>query len=178
MDKASIANLIEAKHSDYIKWVKNQPDEHWERAPENKWTTGQHTLHLLDTLKIINKALRMPKFLLRYKFGTSNREVRSYDEVTKRYNERLEGAKGKTYKRSQNMKVPKIKDKAYLLDRMQQEQKKLSYKTRRISDKHLDNIILPHPLMGKMPIRELLMWTPYHTEHHNNTLKEKYLFKR
>ncbi len=177
MDKDAIADLIENKQSDYIKLVEAQPEEHWTRAPESKWTTDQHTLHLLDTLKLINKALSMPKFLLRLKFGTSNRDVRSFDEVTKRYNERLVGAKGKTYKGSQNMGVPQINYKAYLLTRMQQEQKKLSYKTRKISDKHLDNLVLPHPLMGKMPIRELLMWTPYHTEHHNKTLKENYAFK-
>ncbi|RNC87110.1 MAG: DinB family protein [Winogradskyella sp.] len=177
MERDTIADLIDSKHSDYIEWVQNQPDEHWEIAPESKWSTGQHTLHLLQTLKAINKALSMPKFLLRYKFGKSNREVRDYDTVVQRYEERLKAAQGKTYKGSQNMKVPGIKDKAYLLSRMQQEQKKLAYKTRKLSDKNLDNLILPHPLMGKMPVRELLMWTSHHTEHHNNTLKEKYVFE-
>ena len=75
------------------------------------------------------------------------------------------------------MKVPNLKDKSYLTSQMQQEYKKLAYKTRKLSDKHLDTVILPHPLMGKMPIRELLMWTPYHTEHHNNTLAEHYSFE-
>jgi len=28
--------------------------------------------------------------------------------------------------------------------------------------------------MGKMPVRELLMWTAYHIEHHTQTLKDKY----
>ena len=177
MDKDSISDLIEKKHTDIISWLKNQPDEHWDNGPKDKWTTGQHALHLLQTLETINKALSVPKFLLRYKFGKSNREVRDFEEVANRYEERLKGAKGKTYKGSQNMKIPKLNDKDYYINRLHVESKKLAYKTRRVSNKNLDTLVLPHPLMGKMPIRELLMWTAYHTEHHNKTLENKYVFK-
>ena len=64
-----------------------------------------------------------------------------------------------------------LADKHYIVNRLQTENKKLQYKTKKISDKNLDNVILPHPLMGKMPVRELIMWTAYHVEHHLNTLK-------
>ncbi len=177
MDKEAISDLIEEKHTQLINWLNAQPNEHWEKGPEGKWTTGQHAFHLLQTLEVLNKALSMPKFLLRFKFGKANRDVRDYDTVVKRYEERLLEAKGKTYKKSQNMKVPSLKDKAYILDRIQVEQKKLAYKTRKISDKNLDTVILPHPLMGKMPIREILMWTPHHVSHHNDTLSKNYSFE-
>jgi hypothetical protein len=72
------------------------------------------------------------------------------------------------------MKIPKIRDKSYLLDRIQTENKKLQYKTNKWSDEQLDSIILPHPLMGKMPVREMIMWTAYHVEHHTKTLVENY----
>ena len=116
----------------------------------------------------------MPKFLLRYKFGKSNRAVREYQTVVNRYQERLKDVEGRTFGPSQNMKIPAISEKQYILDRLQVESKKLQYKTRKISDKNLDTLILPHPLMGKMPIREIIMWTAHHIEHHTNTLKEKY----
>jgi hypothetical protein len=67
-----------------------------------------------------------------------------------------------------------LSDKQYLLNRLQVESKKLQYKTRKMSDKNLDILILPHPLMGKMPVRELLMWTSYHVEHHTKQLIESY----
>jgi hypothetical protein len=116
----------------------------------------------------------MPKFLLRFKFGKSNRPVREYQTVVNRYQERLKEAQGKTFKPSQNMKIPAITEKQYILDCLQIESKKLQYKTRKVSDKNLDTLILPHPLLGKMPIREIIMWTAHHIEHHTNTLKEKY----
>jgi hypothetical protein len=72
------------------------------------------------------------------------------------------------------MKVPTLNEKEYILSRLQTEQKKLQYKTKKISNKNLDTLILPHPLMGKMPIREIIMWTAHHVEHHTETVKSKF----
>ena len=174
MDKEAIAELIEEKYARLIEWLKAQPEDHWETGPEGKWTTGQQALHLLQSIKPLNTAMSMPKFILKYKFGKANRPVREYNAVVERYNERLEKAKGKTYKGSQNMKIPSLKEKKYIINRLQVEQKKLQYKTRKWKDKHLDHLILPHPLMGKMPVREIVMWSAYHVEHHTNTLKNNY----
>lgn len=174
MDKEAIADLIDAKHSELISWLEQQPSEHWTQGPEGKWTQGQQALHLLQSIKPLNDALSLPKYVLRFKFGKANRPVRDYDAIVKRYQERLEDAKGKTFKGSQNMKVPTIADKKYILNRLQTESKKLQYKTKKISDKNLDTVILPHPLMGKMPVREIIMWTAHHVEHHTRILKEKY----
>ncbi|MFK7782594.1 DinB family protein [Psychroserpens sp.] len=174
MDKDAIADLIEEKNEALINWLSNQEDDNWLNGPDGKWTPGQHALHLLHSIKPLNNALSLPKFVLRYKFGKSNRNVRDYSTVTNRYQERLKDVKGKTYGPSKNMKIPTVSEKQYILNRLQVEGKKLQYKTRKISNKNLDNLILPHPLMGKMPIREIIMWTAHHIEHHTNTLKDKY----
>ncbi len=174
MDKESIANLLEEKNQVLIDFLDRQEPEKWQEGPEGKWTSGQHALHLLQSIKPLNDALSMPNFLLRYKFGKANREVRQYDAIVNRYKERLKDVDGKTFKGSQNMKVPSLKDKAYILTRLQVENKKLQYKTKKMSDKNLDTLILPHPLMGKMPAREIIMWTAHHIEHHTKTLQEKY----
>lgn len=174
MNKDAIADLIEDKNNALIYWISKQDDEKWLKGPEGKWTTGQHALHLLQSIKALNDALSMPKFVLRYKFGKANRDLRDYQTVVNRYQERLKDVQGKTFGPSKNMQIPPLTEKQYLLDRIQVEGKKLQYKTRKISDKNLDTLILPHPLMGKMPIREIIMWTAHHIEHHTNTLKEKY----
>ncbi len=174
MQKDEIILKLEEKHQTLLNWLAQQEEDKWEVGPENKWTTGQQALHLLQSIKTLNNALSLPKFILKFKFGKSNREVRDYDTVANRYNERLKDVQGRTFGPSQNMKVPKIKGKSYLLDRLQTENKKLQYKTNKWTDFQLDSYILPHPLMGKMPIREIIMWTAYHVEHHTNTLIEHY----
>ena len=174
MHKEDIILALEEKHKILIKWLKDQEDDKWVIGPKDKWTTGQQTLHLLQSISKLNMALSIPKFILKSKYGKSNREVRDYNTVVKRYHERLKDANGGTFGPSRNMKIPKLRDKSYLLDRIQTENKKLQYKTNKWSDEQLDSIILPHPLMGKMPVREMIMWTAYHIEHHTNSLKEFY----
>lgn len=174
MDKEAIADLLEEKRKSLANWLENQDPEKWETGPDGKWTSGQQALHILQSLKPLNNAMSLPKFIIKYKYGKSNRAVRDYDRVVERYKERLEDARGATFRGSQNMKVPKLKDKYYILNRLTVENKKLQYKTKKWKDSDLDNLILPHPLMGKMPIRELLMWTVHHLEHHTKSLQDNY----
>jgi hypothetical protein len=175
MTKKEIADLLERKHIDLLSWLETQDKTKWENGPEGKWTTGQQALHLLQSLKPLNNAMSMPKFLLKYKFGKANRKVRNYDAIVQRYNERLESVpQGTTFGSSRNMNIPRIQDKNYILDRLHIQNKKLQYKLKKWKDEDLDNLILPHPLMGKMPVREILMWTVHHVDHHTKELQEKY----
>ena len=171
MEKEDIAQLLDDAYGQYIEFVEESSEDFWLFAPKGKWTTGQHTKHLLQSTKPLNFALSLPSFVLSWKYGKSNREVRPYEQVVQRYKERLDQNKGKVYKGSQNMDVPRSADKDYLLNRLQVEHRKLEYKTRHISNKNLDKLILPHPLMGKMPLREIIMWSACHVDHHLSILE-------
>lgn len=174
MNKNEIIELLENKHQNLFDWLEKQPIENWERGPKEKWTTGQHILHLVDAIKKLNKALSYPKFILKSKFGVSNRELRTYKAVTSRYQEKLtqNQEKAKTY--NKGMKIPTLKEKNRLIETLLVQNKKLQHKTNKWKNIHLDTLILPHPLMGKMPVREIIMWTAHHTAHHTETLKENY----
>jgi len=174
MHKEAITELLEEKHQTLFNWLESQDTEKWQSGPEGKWTTGQQALHLLQSIKPLNDAMSLPKFILKHKFGKANRDPRSYEAIVKRYQERLEEAKGITFGPSKNMKIPNDSDKEFLLNRLKVENKKLQHKIKKWKDKDLDNLILPHPLMGKMPVREIVMWTAYHVEHHTKQLIDKY----
>lgn len=174
MNKEDINLALEEKHQTLLNWLGDLEDDKWELGPSGKWTTGQHVLHLLQSISRLNLALSLPRFILRYKYGKANRKVRDYNSVVNRYHERLKESNGATFGPSRNMKIPKLKDKSYLLNRIQTENKKLQYKTHKWTNEELDSFILPHPLMGKMPVREMIMWTAYHVEHHTKTLIENY----
>lgn len=174
MDKTDLVDLLETKHQELFNWLKNQPEENWEKGPTNKWTTSQHILHLINSLQLLNKALSYPKFILKYKFGVCNRPLRDYKTVVKKYNEKLEKNQDRAKKFNQKLKTPTLKQRETLLTLFQIQQKKLQYKTKKISDKNLDTLVVPHPLMGKLTLREIIMWTAYHTQHHTETLKLLY----
>lgn len=174
MHKDEIADLLEEKYHTLLDWLEVQDDEKWIQNPKGEWTTGQQALHLLQSIIPLNNALSMPKFLLRYRFGKTNQEVNDYGVIVERYLTRLKEAEGKTFKGSRKLKIPKIEDKTYILTRLQVESKKLQYKARKITDENLDTLLLPHPLMGKMPIRQILMCNAYFVDHRTNTLKENF----
>ncbi|WP_299391602.1 DinB family protein [uncultured Gelidibacter sp.] len=174
MHKDKIADLLEKNYHSLLNWLEEQEDEKWIQGPEGKWTTGQQALHLLKSIKPLNDVLSMPRFWFKYAFGTNKYELQDYDTVVNRYLDQLEALKTSPGKASKKLRVPKIKDKNYILTRLQVESKKLQYKIRRISDKNLDTLVLPHPIMGKMAIREILMLNAYHVEHHLKQLQQKY----
>lgn len=174
MNKQEIIQLLDSKHEALYTFLEQQSSNKWENGPEGKWTTSQHVLHLVQSAQYLNKALGYPKFVLRYKFGKSNRVPRAYDAIIKRYNERLEGVKGITFGPSRSMRVPTIEEKTTLIKQLKTQESLLKKRTKKWRDKHLDNLLLPHPLMGRMPVREIIMWSAYHVEHHAKTLEEQY----
>ncbi|MFY9241720.1 MAG: DinB family protein [Polaribacter sp.] len=174
MDKVDIADLLEAKHLELFDWLHKQPIENWEKGPENKWSTSQHIMHLVNSLQLLNNALSYPRFFLKYKFGVCNRAPRDYETVAKNYQQKLIENQDRARTFNQNLKKPTLKERDRLLTRFLIQQKKLQYKTKKISEKNLDTLVIPHPLMGKMTVREIIMWTAHHTEHHTNTLKKFY----
>lgn len=174
MEKEAIADLLEEKHQVLFDWLKSQPDDNWEKGPDGKWTVGQQILHLVNSIQLLNNALSYPRFFLKYKFGTCNRDPRDYATVAKKYQQKLVENEDRARTFNQNLKKPLQKDRERLLTRLQIQNKKLQYKLRNISDINLDTLVIPHPLMGKMTIREIIMWTAHHTEHHTETLSMTY----
>lgn len=46
------------------------------------------------------------------------------------------------------------------------------------SEQELDQTILPHPLLGKITLREMLYFTIYHVEHHHHLTKNNLSFHK
>jgi hypothetical protein len=174
MNKEEIVQMLENKHQELFDVLSNDLLYNWESGPENKWTVGQHVLHLLDSAKMLNKALSYPKFILKYKFGLANRATRDYLTVAKRYQDRLKENQDRARNFNKDLRVPTILEKENIILELKKQLSKLQKTTLKWKDKKLDTLLLPHPLMGRMIVREVIMWSGYHTEHHVNILNEQY----
>ena len=174
MTLPEINELLEVKSIELTQWLYLQVLDQWTYAPPEKWTTGQHVLHLIQSIKPLRKALSLPKWVLKYKFGFSNRDTRPYEMVIDRYQTKLAAAGKIRSPYSEYLSVPSANEKDTVIENFSIEVQKLIHSSSKWKESHLDKYILPHPLMGKMPIRELLMWSVYHTEHHLGILKNKY----
>ena len=172
--KEDIIQELDKRYDRLCAWVKAQEAERFIQGPEGKWTTGQHIGHLIKSTQPLNMAMRLPRIQLRTMFGKPNRETRSYDAVVKRYLERLAQAVGGASPKEFIPKVPSIDEKSNMIDTLNKEREKLKTIIAKWDEEKLDKYLLPHPLMGKMVLREILFFTLYHTEHHTRALEEKY----
>lgn len=174
MNKEEIQQLIEEKHNDLFVWLSQHDLDKWDKGPQGKWTTGQHIRHLNQSMAPFNQALSIPKILLKTKFGTSNRESRSYDDIILKYQTKLAANPGVGAEFSKDMAIPTKEEKQEVIDKLKTQKNTLLKKFSKWKESDLDKYILPHPLLGRMPMREMFMFMGYHTMHHHLILEKKY----
>ena len=174
MTKTEVIDALKQKHQTLYEWLKNHPDQNWVKGPQDKWNTGEHIAHLIQSEKALNKALWLPKFYLKYKFGTNNRDNRTYHQIVKKYQDKLADNPGVVANISRDMPIITLTNKISYISKLEKEKMKLIKKFQKWTEHDLDTYLLPHPLMGRMTIREIVIWTAYHTEHHYKILKSNY----
>jgi hypothetical protein len=164
MDKKQIAHALETNHNDFINYLNQLSEKDFEFAPNDKWSAGQQMQHIVLSVKPLVQVLVLPKGLIRMLFGVANRNGRTYDGLVERYNEKLQ--KGG---RATGRFVPKpvyVSQRKAIEMELRNKVKKLVSQISNFSDDDLDKLILPHPLLGKITIREMLYFTVYHVSHH------------
>jgi hypothetical protein len=99
-----------------------------------------------------------------------NREGRSYEQVLNKYNTALSSGLAP----SPNPFGPKNDhtNRNYILNDYKIETKKFIKSLNSWTEKQLDTYILPHPVIGKLSIREMLYFTHLHTIHHSEIIKK------
>jgi len=155
-----------------IKWVSEQKKDDFNKVVNDKWTTAQQLDHLTKSIKPLVMILNKPKFIMRYLFGKPNRDVRSYDQVVDKYLLKLKGG-GKASGQFIPGKLDSS-DKKKLLNNYTKYSEKLERVVNKFNEDELDSYLLPHPLLGKMLLREMLFFTIYHTQHHCKSMKYLY----
>ena len=111
--------------------------------------------------------------MLRWYAGKPNRPSRSYDELIAKYKTKLQQggkASGKFVPAIISLKEGKEK----MLGNFSRSMNRLIHGIEHNwNDQQLDQYIAPHPLLGKITLRELGYFTIYHTHHHLAIIKER-----
>jgi DinB superfamily len=146
-------------------------DAHFFNQPAGKWSAAQQLKHLITSTNTARLAYTLPKFIVRIVAGRPNRLSRTYDELVARYTSKLEQG-GKASKRF----IPKPVHPSYgrekLLNQFTKAMEKFagSYKNN-CPEPTPDQYLAPHPLLGKITLRELAYFTIHHTHHHLQSIK-------
>ena len=171
--KLEIIEALKLEYKQFINWFENQPDDHFDREFEvGKWTAGQHAVHIVQSTAPINKAMRLPKLALKTMFGKNNRDERTFQEVVDKYQAKLAGGGVAGGDFLPDPTPASMKPK--VLGNLKNEIERLEKIIGKWKEDDLSTFLLPHPLLGKMTLRELLLFTVYHTSHHRKVLEDRY----
>jgi len=170
-DKSQMIAALNEKVDAFNQYTFSLSKEQFEATPENKWSAGQNLDHLIRSIKPLQLAYSLPKFILKIMFGKANRPSKTYDELVTKYKTKL-AAGG----RASGPFIPpsvKFEQKDLLIKKYNRHKQKLINKIKKQSEEDLDHYILPHPLLGKLTLREMLFFTIHHNEHHLALLKSR-----
>lgn len=164
MTKPDIINELLARHKRFTAHIVALPEKSFLFSFSGKWTAGQQLEHIHRAVNPLVLALRLPKFALRLAFGTSNRPSRDYDALVAKYHAKL--AAGGTA--SGRFVPPPVAfaDRESLRAETLATVQKVCNALERFTEDDLERYILPHPLLGKITLREMMYFTAYHVEHH------------
>lgn len=169
--KPQIISALNEKIDAFNSYIEPLTKEQFEVTPNGKWSAGQNLDHLIRAIKPLQLAYRLPKFALLILFGKTNRPSRTYDELVTKYKTKL--AKGGKASGPFIPPVISFEKKLTLIRKYKEQKQKLIAKVEKQEEKDLDTYILPHPLLGKVTLREMLFFTIHHNEHHLESLKNR-----
>lgn len=164
MDKPMIIEMLRANHSRFDQFVASLEPDAFTASVDGRWSAGQHLDHIVRSVGPVNVAFGLPKTAARVMFGTANRPSRAFGELIERYRAKLASGGRATGR----FVPPEIaaEDRVRLLARLSKLIGSLARRIERCDEAELDRFVLPHPLLGKLTFREMLMFTAYHIEHH------------
>ena len=169
MNKQEIVALLQQNHQNFIQLIENLSKEDFEKTYGDKWTPGQQAEHIFKSVNPVVLALKLPKFLLKLFFSTNNRKSKTYDELVSKYNQKL-ALGGKATKRFIPKSVP-FEHKTIVLGKIKNTVERLCALTLNLDEKDVDIYVLPHPLLGKLTLREMLFFTIHHVTHHQQSIQ-------
>jgi uncharacterized damage-inducible protein DinB len=163
-----IATLKEANQR-VIAWFTKIPAEHFFTRQGEVWSASDNVDHLIKAHKPISKALKLPKITLRAMFGKPDKAFMTYEELCKIYREEIaKGAQasGRYLPNQENPDSNAETKKRELLDQFSKASAELVSAIETWDNKELDDYLLPHPILGKLTIREMVFFTIYHNLRH------------
>jgi hypothetical protein len=165
MNKYDLMEAMTENHQRFSNYMNILTEPEYLYAMPGKWSAGQQFDHIVRSTKPLVLAMRLPRFVLKLIFGRANRPSKSFEELVKKYEDKLaDGAKA-----TGSFIPPEVgfdKKDALILE-LSSIITKINNGVANFSEEELDQCLLPHPLLGKITCREMLYFTINHVDHHH-----------
>jgi len=171
MHKNEILDLSGKEFAVFSDYCKTISEEFFFRQPADKWSIAQNVDHLIRSMQQTKRVYSLPKFIVRLYVGKPNRPSRSFETLVEKYKDKL--ARGG---RASGVFVPKPVTNISKEDLLKRWKKicdaYLQVVEKKWKDEQLDAYLAPHPLLGKITLRELCYFSIFHTGHHLEAIKK------
>ena len=142
----------------------------------SSWSPAETVRHLNKSTRPVVQALAMPRILLRVLFGKAKRASVTYDALRARYLDKLaEGGTAGRFSPSQHSETDLESWRTTIMADFARVHATLRKSIARWPENLLDRLQLPHPLLGKLTVREMLFFTLYHQRHHMAVVERRRL---
>ncbi len=145
------------------------------RAPQGEhWSPEGHLRHLVKSVRAVSSGFSRSRWILLF-FGLSLRGSRSYGALLATYHQALaDGAQAGRYAPSDRaIDLEPETWRELLLERWREAGRTLAGGATRWSESALDRYRLPHPVLGKLTLLEMLYFTLLHNAHHAARVTER-----
>lgn len=170
--RADILQAIERLQTDGLQFWRTLPPDRFAAPLGEAWSPADNVRHLIKSTKPVTQALALPALVLKTTFGPAKAPSVSFADLRDRYRSVLAG--GATAGKFAPAAVAPPTDPAAwqreLVDQCRDALADLAKATVRWSEPELDACRLPHPLLDKLTLREMLFFTLYHYDHHRETV--------
>ncbi len=173
-NKADIIHELDKAYQTVLDYVLSLDQDSFVYSVNDKWSVSEQLEHLILSSKGIPSALNMPKEKL-LAFGKTQRPSRSYDELYKIYKDILNtGVKAPLQFSPDAVKnwTKKELEASWVLIGS-----KFTERIPNWSEEELNTYQVPHPAFGLLTMREILLFTIFHTYHHLRTMKLLFEFE-
>lgn len=149
------------------------PEDAFFAAPDGAWSPAENLVHLIKSGRPVAMALRLPKLLIRLRFGGVDRPSRSFAQLRADYLSALAagGEASGAFLPQLNQTESRAESRRRMLAGWEATGAALTGALEIWPDPVLDMCLLPHPLLGPLTVREMLFFTIYHTMHHLNDVQ-------
>lgn len=169
--KNEIIQSLQASFDQVTACIESTPDEIFYHKKNGKWSIAENLSHLIQSAKPVASVLKKNKLLL-VGFGISLSGSDKFE--TLRSNYLLKLSQGSAPKNGGGFisKNVNSNSKEKFLESWNLIGSKFPDRINLWSENTLDRFKLPHPLLGKLTVREMLFFTVFHNEHHLRTMKQ------
>ena len=161
--------MLKVSNQRVIDWFTAIPVENFFIRFGEVWSASDNVGHLIKSNKPIAMALKLPKIALQAMFGKPDRASSSYGDLCQMYRgEIAKGAQatGRYLPDQENSEVGTETRKKKLLEQFSKASTDLVAAAETWDEHELDQYLLPHPILGKLTIREMIFFTIYHNQRH------------